>query len=102
MKIGDIVTEQPFVDSVDGIATEDRGPRKGRVVYIHPQGRFYTVEFTARNGQTWRECFYFPERRENPNASRSIDPGDGRRKFGSHGAFHRQTKLSKKDALYAY
>lgn len=68
MKIGDIVTEMPFVDSVDGIAAEDRGPRKGRVVWIHPQRRFYRVEFSTPLGYKWTECFYFQERRGNPNA----------------------------------
>lgn len=77
MKIGDIVTETPTVDSVDGLAVEDRGPREGEVIYIHPKRRFYRVRFTTPLGYTWTECFNFPERRGNPNASKStaILPG---------------------------
>ena len=40
---------------------------EGTVVYVHPQGRFYTVEFTftARDGRVerFRES-YFPDRTE--------------------------------------
>ena len=74
MNVGDIVTEQPTFYSKAGI--EDTGPRKGRVTFVHPEGRFYTVEFRSKvTGQTWRESFYFSERRGNPNASRTLDEG---------------------------
>lgn len=33
----------------------------GTVVFIHPERRFYIVEF-ERGGRRWRECFYFPHR----------------------------------------
>lgn len=34
----------------------------GTVVYIHPQRRFYVVEFETDIGK-FRESFYFPNRR---------------------------------------
>lgn len=34
----------------------------GTVVYIHPARRFYVVEFETETG-TFRESFYFPNRR---------------------------------------
>ena len=32
----------------------------GTVTYIHPQRRFYTVEFNLPNGRTISETYYFP------------------------------------------
>ena len=32
------------------------------VVYIHPQRRFYTVEFAFARGRRFRESFYFQDR----------------------------------------
>lgn len=29
----------------------------GKVIYVHPKGRFYTVEFTLWNGSTIRSCY---------------------------------------------
>ena len=29
----------------------------GTVIYVHPKGRFYTVEFVGPTGETFRECF---------------------------------------------
>lgn len=34
----------------------------GTVVYIHPQRRFYTVEFDMPRGRKCRESYYFPDR----------------------------------------
>ena len=45
MKVGDIRMEVPSVDSELMLA--DRKARQCEVVYIHPQWRFYTVEFTT-------------------------------------------------------
>lgn len=80
MNVGDIVTEQPTFYSKAGI--EDTGPRKGRVTFVHPEGRFYTVEFRSEvTGQTWRESFYYPERRGNPNASQTLEGDLGRHAY---------------------
>lgn len=44
-----------------GFASDDEG-YTATVVYIHPQRRFYTVEFTFGRGRRFRESFYFPDR----------------------------------------
>lgn len=51
MKIGDRVTMIP----ASFMGTDDRGnpsrrPIPGRIGYIHPKGRYYTVEFETRDG----------------------------------------------------
>lgn len=51
MRLGEVRTEKPF-DS-------DR-QRQGKVVYIHPAGRWYTVEFAMPypgGVRSYRECF---------------------------------------------
>lgn len=35
---------------------------QGRVIYIHPERRYYTVELTTDKGHTIRESYYFPGR----------------------------------------
>lgn len=49
MKVGDRVTEKTTTDSVE----------MGTVVYIHPEERFYTVEFKGLFG-AYRESYFFP------------------------------------------
>lgn len=61
MKVGDIRRETPSVDST--VMLEDRQPWRCEVVYIHPQWRFYTVEFTTVLGWKFRESFYFRDKR---------------------------------------
>lgn len=57
MKINDKRQETPSFDSTAGM--DDVGPMDCRVMYVHPQGRFYTVEFKSPiTGYTWRECFW--------------------------------------------
>jgi len=42
-------------------------PMPSRVVYIHPQRRFYIAEFRSPiTGETFRESFYFEDRRHKP------------------------------------
>lgn len=41
----------------------------GTVVYIHPQRRFYTVEFDMPRGRKCRESYYFPDRAGEPDAN---------------------------------
>ena len=55
MEIGDGKTEPVSFGDVHG------KPMSGRVVYIHPQRRFYTVEFEV-GPYKFREDFYFPSR----------------------------------------
>lgn len=57
MKLGQIVTRYPeTVCELDDKARTIKKPMKGRVVYIHPKGRYHTVEFELRGG-TVRESF---------------------------------------------
>ena len=59
MKIGDILNIEPTLEATSGLGTV--GPIPARVIYIHPAGRYYTVEFRSRiTGETWRETVYFP------------------------------------------
>lgn len=61
----DVLIEIPvrfYTDVRDGLK-----PMPSRVVYIHPQRRFYTVEFRSPvTGETFRESFYFADRRHEP------------------------------------
>ena len=54
LHLGDIVTREPitFFD----IHSRKRHSMDGEVVYIHPKGRFHTVEFCI-GGQQVRESF---------------------------------------------
>lgn len=61
MKLGEMRMEVPSVDSELMLA--DRQPRKCEVFYIHPEWRFYTVEFTTTLGWKFRESFYFRDKR---------------------------------------
>ena len=59
MKLGDKISK--VIEHVE-IDKRERGFRKmksaiGEVVYIHPKGRFFTVEFTFAGGK-YRESYY--------------------------------------------
>lgn len=57
MMVGDIVRRKSFAMKGDfNFASSDKTPMEGKVIYIHPEGRFYIVEFTVRGGKV-RECF---------------------------------------------
>ena len=56
MKIGDILNIEPTLEATSGLGTV--GPIRSRVIYIHPAGRYYTVEFRSPiTGYNWREAF---------------------------------------------
>lgn len=56
MKIGDILSIEPTLEATSGLGTI--GPIPARVIYIHPAGRYYTVEFCSPiTGYNWREAF---------------------------------------------
>lgn len=58
MNVGDILHIKPTIDVAAGFARPEIMPC--RVIFVHPAGRFYTVEFRSSvTGQTWRECFWF-------------------------------------------
>ena len=57
MKIGDILEMEPTMEGTSGLGTI--GPIPARVIYIHPAGRYYTVEFRSPiTGYNWREAFW--------------------------------------------
>ena len=52
---GDTVTRQPITIAAD---RNGRTPyRRGTVVYVHPSGRYHTVEF-GEGGTAFRESFH--------------------------------------------
>lgn len=57
------------------------------VVYIHPQRRFYTVEFDMPRGRKCRESYYFPDRAGELGVTittrRPRLPGETRKKKGA-------------------
>ena len=58
MKLGDKVIREPetFCE-MDKQGRNQKKPMKGTIVYIHPQGRYHTVEFETE-GKTVRESFW--------------------------------------------
>lgn len=53
VKMGDEIVKEPR-------SGEGKGPAHvGRVVYVHPEGRWYTLEFTYERGR-FRESFLLP------------------------------------------
>ena len=48
--------------------------RTGKIVYVHPKGRFATLEFAGASG-TWRESFFL---RHPKRECRTCDTDDGR------------------------
>lgn len=62
MNIGDKLMLVPSTAS--STEDEETAAIPCRVVYIHPERRFYRVEFKSTiTGETWRETFYFADRR---------------------------------------
>ena len=59
MQVRDILEMEPTMEETSGLGTE--GPQRCTVVWIHPDKRFFVVEFCSRiTGETWRETVYFP------------------------------------------
>ena len=59
MKIGDILTIKPnFYTEYMGANDQ---PRQAQVIYIHPEGRFYVVEFRSDLGIRWRATEFVSE-----------------------------------------
>ena len=57
MQVGDILEMEPTMEGTSGLGTE--GPQRCTVVWIHPDKRFFVVEFRSRiTGETWREAFW--------------------------------------------
>lgn len=80
MDIGDILYRTPT-----GRHGDDRQPHAlaCRVVYIHPDRRFYTVEFRSHiTGETYRESFPCQDRQEILREQPQKEPADNHTKFG--------------------
>lgn len=57
MQVGDILEMEPTMEATSGLGTI--GPIQTRVIYIHPAGRYCTVEFCSSiTGERWREAFW--------------------------------------------
>ena len=57
MQVGDILHLEPTLEATSGLGTV--GPIPARVIYIHPAGRYCTVEFCSSiTGERWREAFW--------------------------------------------
>ena len=50
MQVGDVVKRYPF---------ESENQLTGKVIYIHPERRFYTVEFDCGMGRHFRQSYFF-------------------------------------------
>ena len=60
MKVGDKLKLRPYINAESGALAAR--PQVCTVTYIHPEGRYYVVEFTSERGETFRQTMYFPER----------------------------------------
>jgi hypothetical protein len=59
VKIGDILHLEPTLEATSGLGTSTLASITARVIYIHPAGRYYTVEFRSPiTGYNWREAFW--------------------------------------------
>ena len=69
MNIGDILELEPTMEGTSGLGTS--GPQRCTVVWIHPDKRFFVVEFRSRiTGETWRETVWFPLKQHSDNFNR--------------------------------
>lgn len=56
MQVGDILHLEPTLEATSGLDTSTLASITARVIYIHPAGRYYTVEFRSPiTGYNWRE-----------------------------------------------
>lgn len=46
MQVGDILEMEPTMEGTSGLGTD--GPQRCTVVWIHPDKRFFVVEFRSR------------------------------------------------------
>lgn len=62
MNIGDKITARPAMNTTFGDIKAT--PMEGCVVYIHPERRYYTVEFFfPLTGERFRQSYFFEDRR---------------------------------------
>lgn len=59
MQVGDILYLEPTLEATSGLDTSTLASITAQVIYIHPAGRYYTVEFRSPiTGYNWREAFW--------------------------------------------
>lgn len=75
MNVGDVLHIKPNFYSTYGMVERD-ALRRCVVVYIHPEGRFYVVEFRSELGIPWRETFYPWTRRIRDRDYRDVSSPD--------------------------
>ncbi|MEG1758534.1 MAG: hypothetical protein RR235_08785 [Oscillospiraceae bacterium] len=59
MKLGDTVSRVPHFGHDSAHNPDKPKTIPGIVVYVHPQRRYYTVEFSFRKDHKFRESYYF-------------------------------------------
>lgn len=60
IRLGDKIRAKPTVEGGSAGKTFEATEMTGKVVYIHPERRFYTLEFQNEKGFRWRECYFYP------------------------------------------
>ena len=60
IRLGDKIRARPTLEAGSAGKTFEGTEMTGTVVYIHPNHRFYTLEFQGVNGFRWRECYFYP------------------------------------------
>lgn len=75
MQVGDVLYIRPNFYSTFGM-TAGVGLRRCWVTYVHPEARFYVVEFRSELGIPWRETFYPWTRRIRDRDYRDVSSPD--------------------------
>lgn len=57
-KLGESIPASPSLEFAPGLKAERIG--KGKVIYIHPAGRFYTLEFQGAQGAFCETRYFDP------------------------------------------
>lgn len=60
MKVGDTLRLKPYINADSGMVASKA--QVCTVTYVHPEQRYYVVEFVMDSGIRFRQVMYFPER----------------------------------------
>lgn len=82
-KVGDFIPAIP--ETLPERQLCNNTPQRAKVKYIHPEGRFYTIEFTFKNGASFRETRYFTEREKEEGRQAGLFKASKRRSRESLG-----------------
>ena len=58
IRVGDILHREPEIYASTGM--ERPGVMPCKVIWIHPERRFYVVEYESALGRRWRESVWIP------------------------------------------